>query len=58
MGDEVVRLLRDSFYVTVGFGVLGPQKLQVGRRDLERRLEPVVDDTVGRAARLLGGRRP
>lgn len=57
MGDEVVRLLRDSFYVTVGFGVLGIQKLQVRRRDLERRLEPVVDGTAGRAARLLGRRR-
>jgi len=30
------RLARDSFYVSVGFGVLGFQKLQVRRRELER----------------------
>jgi len=30
------KLARDSFYVSVGFGVLGFQKLQVRRRELER----------------------
>ncbi len=54
MADEVTRLLRDSFYVTVGFGVLGFQKLQVRRRELERRLAPVVGDATGRVGRLLG----
>jgi hypothetical protein len=58
MGDEVSRLARDTLYVAVGFGVLGLQQLQVRRRELERRLGPVVDDTVGQVARLLGRGRP
>ena len=37
--DEGARLARDSFYVTVGFGVLTFQKLQVRRRELESQLE-------------------
>src|SRR5690606_2383000 len=37
--DEAFRFLRDSFYVTVGFGVLAVQKLQVRRRELEKALD-------------------
>jgi hypothetical protein len=45
--DDAVRLLRDSFYVTVGFGVLALQKMQVRRRELER----AVDEQLGRLLR-------
>jgi hypothetical protein len=58
MGAELGRLARDTIYVAVGFGLLGFQQLQVRRRELERRLGPVVDDTVGHVARLLGRDRP
>jgi hypothetical protein len=37
--DEAFRFMRDTFYVGVGFGVLGVQKLQVRRRELERTLD-------------------
>lgn len=32
------RVAEDAAYITVGFGVLGVQRLQVFRRDLERSL--------------------
>lgn len=32
------RLARDAMYVSIGFGVLGFQKLQVRRRELEKEL--------------------
>lgn len=35
---EAARLARDSLYVSLGFGVLGVQKLQVRRRSVERTL--------------------
>lgn len=45
---QSAKLARDSFYVTVGFGVLGFQKVQVQRRELERRVaalrRPDTDD--------------
>lgn len=37
--EETTKLARDSFYVTVGFGVIGFQKLQVRRRELKARIE-------------------
>lgn len=37
--DETARLARDSFYVTVGFGVIGFQKVQVRRRELEAQVQ-------------------
>jgi hypothetical protein len=37
--DEAFRFMRDTFYVTVGFGVLTVQKLQVRRRELERTID-------------------
>lgn len=54
MGDEAARLLRDSFYVTVGFGVLAFQKLQVRRRELTKQLAPLVDGALGPIGRALG----
>jgi len=54
VGDEAVRLLRDSFYVTVGFGVLAFQKLQVRRRELASQLEPVLEGALSPIGRILG----
>ena len=38
MIEDSIRLSRDTFYVTLGFGVIVFQKLQVRRRELERDL--------------------
>jgi hypothetical protein len=38
IGARLVDLTRDATYVAVGLGVLGFQRLQVRRRELERRL--------------------
>ena len=46
LGDTA-RLARDSFYVGIGFGVLGFQKLQVRRRELERDLRRRREDPRG-----------
>ena len=49
MADDVVRdRLRDAAYTVVGLGVLGVQRLQVGRRDLSRSLRPQVRDAASR----------
>lgn len=37
--NDAFRFMRDTFYVSVGFGVLTVQKLQVRRRELERTLD-------------------
>jgi len=37
--NDGFRFMRDTFYVTVGFGVLTVQKLQVRRRELEKTLD-------------------
>lgn len=39
MSLNPTNLMRDSIYVTVGFGVIGFQKLQVRRRKLEKSIE-------------------
>lgn len=58
IGDST-RLARDAFYVSVGFGVLGFQKLQVRRRELEKELAKVRDEGVGtHVSRLVGAVRP
>ena len=36
----------DALYVAVGFGVLGFQRLQVRRRELESQLPPEVSEVV------------
>ena len=51
---DLVARARDAFYTAVGFGVLGVQRLQVGRRDLasdvsERVAQPESD--LGRLVR-------
>ena len=43
MGNETVRVARNTFFASVGFGVLAFQKVQVRRRELEKALEPQVE---------------
>lgn len=40
--DDVVGAAKELGYVAVGFGVLGFQRLQVRRRELERNAAPAV----------------
>lgn len=54
MRDEALRFLRDSFYVTVGFGVLTFQKMQVQRRELEKTLDKKLAEPRAQLDRLLG----
>lgn len=54
MGHGAVRLLRDSLYVGVGFGVLAFQKAQVRRRELERSLDERLTGPREQLGRLLG----
>ena len=43
---QVTILATDALYVAVGFGVLGFQRFQVRRREIEARLDPEVLDLV------------
>lgn len=43
MGNETARVARNTFYASVGFGVLAFQKVQVQRRELEKALRPQVE---------------
>jgi hypothetical protein len=43
MGNETVRVARNTFYASVGFGVLAFQKVQVRRREIEKALRPQVE---------------
>ena len=53
MTDDDLRLrLREAAYAAVGLGVLGVQRLQVRRRDLNRQLQPQVRDAAARLQRL------
>jgi hypothetical protein len=54
MGNETARVARNTFYASVGFGVLAFQKVQVRRRELEKALKPQVD-AVHRHLRLVTG---
>jgi hypothetical protein len=54
MGNEAVRVARNTFYASVGFGVLAFQKVQVRRRELEKALTPTAE-TVQRRLRHLTG---
>ena len=59
MATEPLRILRTTFYASVGFGILAVQKVQVRRRELERDLERVVKpqvDAVERQLRSVTGR--
>jgi hypothetical protein len=54
---ELGRRVRDVLYTGVGLGVLGFQRLQVRRRDLESTLGVGLPPTTDDLGRLLG-RRP
>lgn len=54
MSQTAVRLARDSFFVTVGFGVLAYQKLQVRRRELEKELDKRLAGPRDQLENLLG----
>jgi hypothetical protein len=56
MTTEATRVLRNTFYASIGFGVLAFQKAQVRRRELEASLRPQVE-SVGRHLRVVDGRR-
>ena len=43
MGNETVRVARNTFFASVGFGVLAFQKVQVQRRELEKALKPQIE---------------
>lgn len=38
---EITSLAKDAAYVAVGFGLIGFQRAQVRRREIERRLEDI-----------------
>jgi hypothetical protein len=46
MANETVRVLRNTFYASVGFGVLAFQKAQVRRRELEAAIRPPIEAVV------------
>ena len=54
MSSEPIRVLRTTFYATVGFGILAVQKVQVRRRELEKAVKPQVD-SVHRHLRSVAG---
>ena len=54
MGNETVRVARNTFYASVGFGVLAFQKAQVRRRELEKAIKPQVE-AVHRQLRSVAG---
>jgi len=58
MSHDAVKLLRDSLYVGVGFGVLAFQKAQVRRREIERSLDAHLAAPRQRLGRLLGNDTP
>ncbi len=50
LGSDVTGLARDAAYVVVGLGVLGFQRAQVERRELQRRLAAEVPSVDQRLA--------
>jgi len=52
--SQVSAVATDALYVAVGFGVLGLQRLQVRRRELEAQLPPEVSGLLRAAGDRLG----
>ena len=50
--DDLENRLRDAAYVAVGLGVLGAQRLLVGRREVAKRVEPQVREAAAQLQRL------
>lgn len=44
--DDIGKLVKDGFYVTVGLGVIVFQRAQVQRRELAKQLRDVVERAV------------
>jgi ElaB/YqjD/DUF883 family membrane-anchored ribosome-binding protein len=42
--DDVQRVVKDAFYVTVGVGVLAFQRIQVQRKELRKQVETQLGD--------------
>jgi hypothetical protein len=47
VANQTVRVLRNTFYASVGFGVLAFQKAQVRRREIEAAVRPPIEAVVG-----------
>jgi len=54
MGNETVRVARNTFFASVGFGVLAFQKVQVRRRELEKSLRPQVESVKRHVRSVIG----
>ena len=54
MANEAVRVLRNTFYASVGFGVLAFQKAQVRRREVERAVRPPIEALVAHVRGVAG----
>ena len=52
--DDITKVLRDALYITVGAGVIGFQKAQVGRRELTDAVTKQVAEAKGRFDGLSG----
>jgi hypothetical protein len=52
--SQVSAVASDALYVAVGFGVLGFQRLQVRRREIESQLPPEVAGVLRAAGERLG----
>ena len=49
---DLVDQLKEAAYVSVGLGVLGAQRLLVGRRELAKRVEPQLRGAASQLQRL------
>ena len=54
IADDVVRAARDAAYVVVGLGVLGVQRVQVRRQELQKRLAEPRTQFEGRLGDVRG----
>jgi len=50
--DDLANRMKDAAYVAVGLGVLGAQRLLVGRREAAKRVEPQVREAAAQLQRL------
>jgi hypothetical protein len=48
--DDITKVLKDVLYITVGAGVIGVQKVQVGRRDLTKALNTQLTEAKDRVS--------
>jgi hypothetical protein len=48
--DDITKVLKDVLYITVGAGVIGFQKVQVGRRELTEALNGQLNDAKDRVS--------